>query len=652
MLASLAEAGDSMVCGKPSIRDVLKKDTKDVNSQVWASVAKTADEAVTKLAADVAQKNQELLDLEAERDRKAGQAAPAELDSAAVKSLISGAFGGDANFADAAEAASTDCGYGMDIPYEQMDHFANAFYTAVDKFTAAAEPALKGAGKMIVKTNFLATCGEVLPGDMCAGLCEEFSYAVAAANAVGGVAMGSPTHAELVVMCRDKREEVKQLTNTLTECQESVKEIKKLREQFIKNDEIVTDSSRKVGTTTRRLKMKENMLRVVTRQFHKAVEEDKKARAALAEALEQEEAARLNKVDAENTLRMWEEHMAALLKAIEAQKIVVRQTEEALRAAEHASRVVVEFKDKLSTALTALVAYYDEAVRQPLRVMGIQEEVAIASLFPDTSSTQAAQNLAAGVSKTQEFCTTKGATLSAPAVAGIEAEGAKLTALCTSQDWSAVSGEVEAAVNKRKTRAIANLENAQKKVVSYTGVTASKDDGEVEGVWKAVAIYGDTDFAKNYLSGWKFDGTSAAKGSNAGFMIELARALNTARENAAKLWEQAKKDLAALEEEKAQVEEILVVARQYLEEMIAEYEKAVKNREEKQELARKAKEALDIVTARKVQLETDVAKLTADKQALDEAVKEANANLKKTHDTALGYFMELLHASEGTESWD
>merc|ERR1719263_2077633 len=132
----------------------------------------------------------------------------------------------------------------------------------------------------------------------------------------------------------------------------------------------------------------------------------------------------------------------------------------------------------------------------------------------------------------------------------IEAEGAKLTALCDGQDWTAVAGEVEAAVDKRKARAITNLETAQKKVVSYTGVTASKDDGEVEGVWKAVAIYGDTDFAKNYLSGWKFDGTSAAKGSNAGFMIELARALDKAREKAAELWEEAKKELKILEDEK------------------------------------------------------------------------------------------------------
>lgn len=654
MLSSPVYAGDSAVCGKPSIREVLKKDTKDVNEQTWASIQKTAEGAVADMARDVERKNQELVDLEAQVAAKKGQSAPTLLSEAEYTAVIGGAFGGDANFADASEAAKYDCGYGMDVPFERMDFFAEAFETAMAQFRTTSESALKGAGKAIQKTDFSKACLALLPGDTCASLCDEFGFAASDNSATGGVAMGSPTYEELLVLAAAKREEVSQAENVHKECTESVTTITRLREQFVKNDKVVTSSTRSVGTTSRKLKMRENMLRRVIIQFNKAVEEDKKARAALAEAIKQEEEAKQNKEDAAENLRMWEEHMAALLKAIEAQKEVVRRTEEALRAAEAASRVVVEFKGKLSTALTALVDYYDEAVRQPLRVMGIREEVTIASLFPEPSSTQAAQNLAAGLTKTQEFCASKKASLSAPAVAHIEADGSKLTALCDGQDWSAVAGEVDAAVKTRKQRAITNLEQAQQKVVSYTGVTANKADGEVEGVWKAVAIFGDTGFAKNYLSGWKFDGSATAKGSNAGFMIELARALDTARENARKLWEEAKAQLAILEEEKVQVEEILEVARQYLQEMIVEYEKAVKNREEKQELARKAKEALDIITARKVQLETEIGKLTAEKKSLEEAVDEANANLKATHDEALGAFMELLHASEqqGTESWD
>ena len=69
-------------------------------------------------------------------------------------------------------------------------------------------------------------------------------------------------------------------------------------------------------------------------------------------------------------------------------------------------------------------------------------------------------------------------------------------------------------------------------VVSYAGVTANTNNGEVEGVCQAVAIFGDTNSATNYLTGWKMDGTSSAKDTKAGFMQKLAKALDAARKQA------------------------------------------------------------------------------------------------------------------------
>ena len=101
-------------------------------------------------------------------------------------------------------------------------------------------------------------------------------------------------------------------------------------------------------------------------------------------------------------------------------------------------------------------------------------------------------------------------------------------------------------------------------MVSYVGVTANTNDGEVEGVWKAVAIFGDTNFATNYLSGWKMDGTSSAKDTKAGFMQKLAKALDAARKQARKLFHEATAHLKKRIEQKVQVEETLVVCREYL----------------------------------------------------------------------------------------
>lgn len=641
ILVASVHAGDSMVCGKPSIRETLKVPYKNVHEQKWASIQKTVEEQVEVMARDVERAEQDLVHLEEQAAKKGAESSPGSLDEAAVKNLINSAFGGDDNFADAAQAIKYDCGSGADIPEDQSEFFFNAYDTALEKFAEAAGTALRDAGKMYDQDDFVALCEEQLPTDTCMGLCGDMGDTLSENNAVSAITLGSPTHEELLVLIAAKKTEIVAAKATHEECSKSVATITRLRKQYVENTAVVKTASKSVSRTRRTLRQQENLLKKVIKAFNIAVEEDTKARKALEEA-------RILKEEAAENLRMWEAHMKALLVSIEKQKEIVRRTEESLRAAEHASRVVIEFKNRLSTALTALVSYYDEAVKQPLSEMGIREDVAIASLFPDPATTQAAANLIAGLGKTQDFCAKNLEKLSKPAVADIEADGAKLTSICSSQDWNAVSGEVTAAVNKRKLRAISNLEQVQEKTKSYTGVTASKADGEVEGVWKAVAIFGDTNFAKNYLSGWRFDGTNAAKGSNAGFMIELARALDTAREAARKLWEEAKEALAALEEEKVQVEEILEMARQHLAEMVKLYE-------EKEELARIAKDVLDKATERKIQVETEVSRLVAEKARLDGEVDTANENLKKTHDEALSSFMELLHASEqqkGTESWD
>jgi DNA repair exonuclease SbcCD ATPase subunit len=661
MLSSLAEAGDSMVCGKPSIRDVLHKANDDMSEQNWADIAKTAEKQLTLMAKLVSDTNQELIDLEAKIAAKAGESTPSMLDAAQSKALIAKAFvAGGTSFQSAADAAHYDCGFGQNAweDPDKEEEIMGYFDTAKTAFAKVAETELKPNSKAIDRSVFAAACKELLsegnPDDFmtCADTCFEFVELAKTHSAVEGNAMGSPTYAELVVMAEKKRADLERAENDHKECVDSAATINGLYTQFVAASAVLVKQKRTCGRTNRMLRMTQNKLRVKTAEWQVKTEEDRQAQKELKEAIELQDEARVNKEDAAENLRMWEEHMAALVKAIEEQSKVVRQTAEALRAADAASAAVARFKDTLSTALNGLVDYYDEAVRQPLRSMGIREEVNLEDSFPTPSDTTASSNLKDGLEATKAFCAKHMGDLAK--LPEIEADGAKLTSICDSQNWDVVAGEVDAAVTARRQSSVANLKLAQQKVKSYSGVLANKDEGEVEGVWKALAIYGDTDFSKNYLSGWRFAQDGAKKGAAAGMMMELASALNKARERAAQLWEEAKAQLAVLEEEKVQVEQILEVAREYLKEMIAEYEKATENRIKADEKAAKARAALEVVTAEKVKLETTVKEIKQDIADLDAAVVEANKTLKDTHNTALGSFMELLHASEqkGGDSWD
>jgi uncharacterized coiled-coil DUF342 family protein len=655
VLSSLVEGGDSMVCGKPSIREALKKDTKDITEQTWADISKTAESQLKGMAALVEKTNQELLALEARVAAKKGESTPSKLTADESKSLIAKAFGPNSGtFHDAQSASDYDCGYGETaFEADNADEIAGWFDTAIPAFESVAKAELKAKGKAIDRSVFEAACGELIPGEYtCPDLCFEFVTLAGENSAVGGVSLGSPTYAELVVMAEAKRADLERAERDHKECADSAATISGLYSQFVQASEVLVKQKRTCGSTTRRLRMTVNMLQKKTKEWVTATAEDKKAQEELREAIALQEEARENKEMAAENLRQWEAHMAALMKAIEEQTKIVRQTLEALQAADAASAAVSDFKDKLTTALNGLVNYYDEAVRQPLRSMGLREEVNLEDRFPTPSETTAAENLRIGLDSTKAFCAKHAEHLAK--LPEIEADGAKLTSICDAQNWDVVAGEVDAVVTDRRQKSLANLKLAQQKVKRYSGVVANKDEGEVEGVWKALAIYGDTEFSKNYLSGWRFSQDGANKGTTAGLMMQLASALNKARERAAQLWEEAKQQMVALQEEKVQVEEILEVAKQYLNEMIAEYEKATENRIKADEKAAKVRAALLKVTAQKEALEARVAGLEESLKNSEALMAEANETLKATHATAMGSFMELLHASEQkqNDSWD
>jgi len=113
MLSSPAEGGDSMVCGKPSIREVLKKDTRDVSAQTWADISKTGEKQVKDMAALVEKTNQELLALEAEAAAKKGESSVSSLSVEESKGLIEKTFSSGGTFPSAEKATLWDCGYGM-----------------------------------------------------------------------------------------------------------------------------------------------------------------------------------------------------------------------------------------------------------------------------------------------------------------------------------------------------------------------------------------------------------------------------------------------------------------------------------------------------------------------------------------------------------
>jgi len=663
--AAHAQTGPSMVCGKPSIREALQMDAKDVSAQTWQTVQTTADAQSEEMEKTVVKLQDELTALNEKVEVKKNEKALPLLTESESKALIESAFVAEGDklktFANAAEAKRLDCGY-SEAAEEDEDNddadYEKFFDNSVQILKNKADASLSKAGRKFSRTVFEKQCFALIgeaDTTMCGTLCDLFTNAVSdiAKKATSTNVLGGPTYDELVKLAANKRKELETAQKVNAECLKSIETINQLVAQFTEASSILKQQQVTCGQVKRALKGQEIRLKKVQKEFDQATVEDKIAQDALTSAEADQAIKNDDKQDAVEVVKLWREHVDRTKTMVEEQKKQVAETRKALNVASAASAAVTEFKDKLATALLGLVTYYDLAVRQPLAKMNIREEDNIETLFPKPADTVAAENLRNSLKATKMFCAQKRGDFEK--LPEIKVSGdIQLTAICDSQDWDLVSAEVEAVVSAKRVRAIANLETAQKKVVAHSGPVADKDAGEVEGVWKAMALFGGTVFSKEYLSGWRFEKTDEVKGSKAGFMMDLAVALKNSLKKAEEKWNEAKERLTELKLELEQARSILETAEEHLKEAIEDYRVAVENTAEKKLKAKQAREALEAVTVRKKAVETAIVTLTADRKAEEDLFNEATAALKKTHTFAMGSFMELLHASEqpDSESWD
>jgi len=656
----VADTGPSMVCGKPSIREALQMDAKDVSAQTWQTVQTTAVAQSEEMDKTVVKLQDELTALDEKVEVKKNEKALSLLTESESKALIESAFDAEGDklktFAGAAQAKDLDCGYG-EAAEEDVD-YDTFLENSIQILKKKADATLRGKeSRKFSRTVFEKQCFALIgeADTICGTWCDEFTNAVSeiAEKATSTAVLGGPTYDELVKLAANKRKELDTAQEVKAECSKSIVTINQLVAQFTEASSTLKQQQVTCGRVKRALKGQEIRLKKVEKEFLKAAVEDKMAQHALTSALADEAIKKEDKQKAADVVKLWREHVDRTKTMVEEQKSQVAETMKALNVASAASAAVNEFKDKLATALLGLVTYYDLAVRQPLAKMGIREELNIETLFPKPADTAAAENLRNSLKATKTFCAQKRGDFEK--LPEIKASGdIHLTAICDSQDWDLVSAEVEAVVSAKRVRAIANLETAQKKVVAHSGPVADKDAGEVQGVWKAMALFGGTVFSKEYLSGWRFEKTDEVKGSKAGFMMDLALALKNSLKIAEDKWQAAKDRLTELITELEQFKVILETAEEFLQQKTKDYNVAVENTAEKQLKAKQAHEALEAVAVRKKVLEAVIISLTEDRRREEGLFNEATAALRETHKSAMGSFMELLHASEqpAGESWD
>jgi hypothetical protein len=189
-------------------------------------------------------------------------------------------------------------------------------------------------------------------------------------------------------------------------------------------------------------------------------------------------------------------------------KELVSNLREELSNMKKASEAILEIKKYVSATALKMGYYVDNAVREPVREIGLVEETNVWDYFSENVATEVCSGeFKHQLSDFHEYCTG-----TAMAVFEKVKKYVDLTPICTLDDEKNIAAEGDTAVQTRISLLTKDLKSVQSWLDPFKGtkMTVEKEDkkvelGEPEGLRQVIGIYGATSFYTAYLKEWKVE---------------------------------------------------------------------------------------------------------------------------------------------------
>jgi len=650
-----------MICNRPSIRKALAGDYAGDDPESWSHVESSAKRSLLSMERDIQQLNAQLLQLEADLAVRQKEDLPTDLTGEDIQDLVSKACSADGAFGSHQIAKSLDCGWGEAVEdFEQVELQHQATQAA---FQRQAEAVFQG-DRQVNRGQFLKICGGMLSqlgGSFCEETCENFAdVAVRLSRATAGTRnLHGKSIDELLHATKQRRAALNQAQSDYDECLSAIATLDGVANQFSRLSAALAEQKDSYLETKRKVRMEALNLKQVLKLIAQATLARPKIKRLLAAAFEEgpehgTSAAR------EDVFNYWDMHVNNLAKALKKQVELVRDTERRLNAANKASTGVSDFKGKLSAALVGLERYYDQAIRRPLREIGLREslDVNIDSLVNRAGTCGTAGEKSEECDGLQPWQGGEsggaGATATAAAVAavaaGSPAAAQEEAGAATKEGGPSHRSNAAAPAKGRRYRKILDVHQAKKKLDLQKRIAADRASSEIDGVWKALSLFGGTTLA-NFLGGGGRSSSSEGKlkkgqktSTHASFMSELAGVLKGASESAATTWKMTQVHAKTVDVQRN-------ISVNFLSMVLDKLEHAVSGKSG--EFASEAGLGLKDLQAERDMLNRHVDALQKRLEDLSRLVGVNSLALEATHKEAMGSFMELLHAeSDEEDAWD
>jgi len=307
-----------------------------------------------------------------------------------------------------------------------------------------------------------------------------------------------------------------------------------------------------------------------------------------------------------------------------------------LQGAQAAANTLKLLKEAVSVSMMNMQLYFEEAVRAPVRKLGLGEDVNVDGFFPKSlTALPSAGAMRAGIESLSTFCNLPETRR---ALASTKAKPEQVQALCDIGNVPEVEGNIDAAVQDRVDKLKESLRSVQSWVVDtykgQKGFDKTKVDegvakGEPVGLREVIAVFSQTTYYRNYLQEWKLKGK----------FLRLYNTLFAALAQAQAAQEQAATKLAAVKTQLQAAEQAQATAQTAVAQAIEAKQVAAGKEAE-------AQAALQTLSSGTQQLRVNLQALEA---AFAEATRRYNAALAALSDTHREG-VSLLQALEELES--
>lgn len=508
---SLFLGSNGLICGGREIHSLLTSGTSadSVRNLPWSNILAIAEEYVKTQSKAVEQLDVEQREVLAAIPAAEKAEAPAAITEEQMRVVILSALTAEGSFGSLEVAKASQCG-----SLRTQPRVSKGSYGAASRaFVSAATQLLSGGAIRTSSERLRSFCGSLLEASRsgnasagpssCSELCQDFADNAQqiSDSKAGAFAVTSKTSNKLRAEAEEKGNKLKFEMAKLSDCKAAKSDLESFRQQLEGLGQNIRDEHEKFRVARTALTDAEWELQDLSAEVEKQMQTVHK----LVEVLqgkgkeEQEVQAQLREVEVQVT---------AVDRAIQESLNLLRQAETEVKKTESASLVANGFKSALSAVMLKMSLYFDAAVREPLRNLGLGEKVDVAAAFPEASHLEARKAARKSLEDLKAFCDDESTRRTFLA---LNKTDIPVGSLCDFGDVREVVGEIDGAVQTRVQNLVTDLKGVQSWLDTYKGqeginksvVEELVKKGELHGLREVATGFGHTQFYLGYLSHWK-----------------------------------------------------------------------------------------------------------------------------------------------------